>query len=188
MTRKKIERPYWPRFPGLITTLGLLAACAAPAGTMTPAPSPTAAPAEEGNQISILEIGLTFEIPPGWQRQGEDWIWVSVSSSGPDGQRIGVNWKDIKLGQEAEALLLPNNSVMLDRTPGPALTWGTAAIYRLQVMVPGGQGQVEAVEMHVIVRGADKYYDFYASAPSDEELKALEPVLQHTLASAILSD
>ncbi len=51
-------------------------------------------------------------------------------------------------------------------------------------MVPGGQGQIQAVEVHVIVRGTDKYYNFYASAPTAEELAALERVLQHVLASA----
>ena len=144
-------------------------------------------PTEAGNRISIPEIGLTFEIPGGWQRQGHNWIWAPVSPpTGSEGQHIGVSWKEIRPGQEPEALLLPGNAVMLDRTPGPDLTWGMAATYRLQVMVPGGQGQIQAVEMHVIVRGMDKYYDFYASAPAGEELAALEPVLQRMLASASL--
>jgi hypothetical protein len=97
-----------------------------------------------------------------------------------------VNWKDIRPGEEPEAMLLPNNSVMRDRTPGPELAWDRAATYRLQVMVPGGQGQVKAVEIHVIVTGTDKYYDFFASAPTEEQLDALEPVFQHMLASADL--
>lgn len=71
---------------------------------------------------------------------------------------------------------------MLDKTAGPELPWGTPATYRPQVMVPAGQGQIQAVEMHVIVQGTDRYYDFFASAPSEEELDALKPVPQHMLA------
>lgn len=174
--------------------VALLAAACAGGTTASPTPttvltlasgSPVARPTEAGNRISIPQIGLTFEVPAGWQRQGQDWIWAPVSPpAGSEGQHIGVSWKEIRPGQEPEALFLPENAVMLDRTPGPELAWGTAATYRLQVMIPGGQGQIQAVEVHVIVRGTDKYYNFYASAPTAEELAALERVLQHVLASA----
>jgi hypothetical protein len=171
-----------------ILLLAMLAVACGSGGVPAPTPTgPTATPREAGNRISIPEIGLTFEIPGGWQRQGHEWIWAPVSPpASSEGQHIGVSWKEIRRGQEPEALLLPENAVMLDRTPGPEIAWGTVAAYRLQVMVPGGQGQTQAVEMHVVVRGMDKYYDFYASAPAGEQLAALEPVLQHMLASASL--
>jgi hypothetical protein len=192
MSRRMIKRII---LVGVFSVALLAAACRGgiiasrtPTTVLTPTSgSPVATPTEAGNRISIPEIGLTFEIPGGWQRQGHDWIWAPVSPpASSQGQFIGVSWKEIRPGQEPEALLLPENAVMLDRTPGPELAWGTAAPYRLQVMVPGGQGQIQAVEMHVIVRGMDKHYDFYASAPAGEELAALEPVLQHMLASPSL--
>ncbi len=121
--------------------VALLAAACAGGTTASPTPttvltlasgSPVARPTEAGNRISIPQIGLTFEVPAGWQRQGQDWIWAPVSPpAGSEGQHIGVSWKEIRPGQEPEALLLPENAVMLDRTPGPELAWGTAATYRL---------------------------------------------------------
>ncbi len=182
------REPVTPIILVRILLLAMLAVACGSGGVPAPTPTgPTATPTEAGNRISIPEIGLTFEIPGAWQRQGHAWIWAPVSPpTGSEGQHIGVSWKEIRPAQEPEALLLPENAVMLDRTPGPELAWGTAATYRLQVMVPGGQGQIQAVEMHVVVRCTDKYYDFYASAPAGEELAALEPVLQRMLASASL--
>lgn len=171
-----------------ILLLAMLALACGSGGVAAPTPTgPTVTPREAGNRVSMPEIDLSVEIPGGWQRQGDEWIWAPVSPpASSEGQHIGVSWKEIRPGQEPEALLLPENAVMLDRTPGPELAWGTAATYRLQVTVPGGQGQIQAVEMHVIVRGMDKYYDFYASAPAGEELAALEPVLRLMLACASL--
>ena len=54
-------------------------------------------------------------------------------------------------------------------------------------MAPDGEGQVQAVEMHVIIRGTSRLYDVYAGAPDEEQLVALEPVLQDMLASAVIS-
>jgi len=144
-------------------------------------PTATATPMSTGETVHIPEIGLTFEIPAGWQRQGDAWVWTSGQ------QRIGIAWGDITPGQEPEPLFLPEGSVMLDRTPGPELSWGTTATYRLQVSAPDGGGQIQPVEIHVIVRGTSKLYDVYASAPDEEQLAALEPVLQALLASSTLS-
>jgi len=140
----------------------------------------TATPVSTGETVHILEIGLTFEIPAGWQRQGGAWVWTSGQ------QRLGVDWSDITPGQEPEPLFLPQGSVVLDRTPGPDLDWGTAATYRLQAMAPDGGGQVQAVEMHVIIRGTSRLYDVYASAPDEEQLTAVEPALRGLLVSATL--
>jgi putative hemolysin len=144
-------------------------------------PTTTATPTSTGETVHISEIGLTFEIPAGWQQQDGEWVWMSGQ------QRLGVAWSDITPGQEPEPLFLPQGSVMLDRTPGPELSWGTAATYRLQVVVPDGGGQVQAVEIHVIVRGTSRLYDVYAGAPDEEQLAALEPGLQDMLACATIS-
>jgi putative hemolysin len=144
-------------------------------------PTATATPVGTGETVHIPEIGLAFEVPAGWQRQSDAWVWISGQ------QRLGVAWGDITPGQEPEPLFLPEGAVMLDRTPGPELSWGTAATYRLQVLAPDGEWQVQAVEIHVIVRGTSKLYDIYASAPDEEQLAALEPVLQALLVSSTLS-
>jgi putative hemolysin len=144
-------------------------------------PTATATPMSTGEAAYIPEIGLAFQVPASWQRQSDAWVWISGQ------QRLGVAWGNITPGQEPEPLFLPEGSVMLDRTPGPELSWGTAATYRLQVLAPDREGQVQAVEIHVIVRGTSKLYDIYASAPDEEQLAALEPVLQALLVSSTLS-
>lgn len=154
-----------------------------PIETATPTAVPTATPSFK--RVSIPEVGLTLAVPAYWQRQGQEWIWTPVDS---DEQRLGVAWHDITPGQEPESLFLPQGSVMLDRTPGPELSWGTAATYRLHVMLPGGHGQIEAVEVHVIVRSTQKLYDFYVGASNEEQLAPLEPVLQHMLTSLTLAE
>jgi len=144
---------------------------------MTPTPSTT-------ERVSIVDIGLSFDIPKGWERQGQEWAWAPYGDST---QHLGVAWQGIEPGKEPESIL-PQNAVMAGRSDGPALTWGAAATYRLQVMVPGGQGQVKAVEMHVLVRGADTLYDIYASASSEPQLVALQPLLERMVQSVSLAE
>ena len=175
--------------------LMMLVACA---DTSVPSPQPSVAPTETTSQATatpeeansrtfITQPGISFEMPHGWHRPGDDWTWVPASSSNTDGRHIGVKWAEITPGQEVEAALLPWDSLMLDRTPGPELSWGSAATYRLQVMQPGGQGRIQAVQSHVIVRIPGYYCDFFASAATEEALVGLEPTLDGILASVTLS-
>jgi hypothetical protein len=174
----------------------LLVACA---DSPVPSPQPNVAPTETTSQatatpeqasgrISIAEPGISFDMPDGWQRPGDDWTWIPASSSNTDGPHIGVKWAEVTPGQEVEAALLPGDSLMLDRTPGPELTWGSAATYRLQVMLPGGEGRIQAVQRHVIVRVPGYYCDFSASAATEEALVGLESTLDGILASVMLSE
>jgi hypothetical protein len=176
--------------------LMLLVACA---DSPVPSPQPnvaptettsraTATPEQASSRISIAEPGISFDMPDGWRRPGDDWTWVLASSSNIDGPHIGVRWAEVSPGQEVEAALLPGESLMLDRTPGPELSWGSAATYRLQIMLPGGQGRIEAVESHVIVRIPGYYCDFFASAATEEALVELESTLDRILASVMLSE
>lgn len=128
---------------------------------------------------SIPEIGLSFDLPPNWERRGNDWAWVPPSDSTG---YVGVAWREVQAGQEPETIL-PENALMLGRTEGPQYPWGTAATYKLQVMVPGGQGQVQAVQTHVLVRVGQLLCDFYASGATEDELATMESTLQSLLAT-----
>lgn len=75
-------RPYWPRLPGLIVAVSLLSACAAPAGTITPAPTATASARATPVPASSLEplatptpLHVTVDPPPGLVYRTEDGIW-----------------------------------------------------------------------------------------------------------------
>lgn len=139
---------------------------------------PTETPMACG-RVSIPDLGLTFEVPPGWQKQDQGWVWAPGPGSTV---RLGIAWRDVELGQEPESIL-PANAVVLLRSEGPQFPWGVAVTYKLQVMQPAGQGQVRALETHVVVTRRHKRFDFYASASSDEDLDLLEGALQGLLAS-----
>ncbi len=159
-------------------------AAASPAVESQPTPGPAAEPTLASEQVTIDEAGLSILLPQGWERLEGVWAW---SRPGAESQRLGVAWGKWKPGQEPEALLLPKNAVMAGRTEGPEVSWGQAATYRLQVMVEGGQGAVQAAEAHVLVRAGSQLYDLYASGATEEELVALEALLGEMVASAALT-
>ncbi len=81
--------------------------------------------------------------------------------------------------------MLPAQSVVKNRTPGPAeLSWGTAATYLVQVMKPASQGQTQAWERHVLVRYGSRSYDLYSSGKDEGELAAIEPAFLLMLSTA----
>ena len=151
-------------------------------GECGPGAKPTATPVAT-QRISIPEIGLSFNLPASWQRHGNDWAWVPAANSTA---HLGVAWRELQPGQEPESIL-PDNAQMLGRTDGPQFSWGTAATYKLQVMVAGGQGKVQAVETHVLVRLGQLLCDFYASGATEDELATMETTLQPLLASVTWS-
>ena len=54
----------------------------------------------------------------------------------------------------------------------------------------GGQAPVEAVEIHTLIvverEGTRRAYDVYVSAPMQEHLVVLEPLLAHALESLVV--
>jgi putative hemolysin len=147
-------------------------------GECGPGAKPTATPVAT-QTVSVPEIGLSFTLPASWQRRGNDRAWAPLGDSTG---YVGVAWHELQPGQEPESIL-PDNAQMLGRTEGPQFMWGTAATYKLQVMVPGGQGQVQAVQTHVLVRLGQLLCDFSASGATDSELSTIETTLQSLLAS-----
>ncbi len=134
-------------------------------------------------KVSIQDIGLAFELPSSWVRRGDDPVWAP---GGDSTGTVGIVWGQRQPGQEPEAIL-PANAVMKGRTEGPQFDWGTAATYKLEVMVPGGQGQVKAIETHVLVRRGELLCDFYASGATEDELTRMETTLQSLLSTVTWS-
>lgn len=116
--------------------------------------------------VEVPELGLTFSPPAGYTRQGSDWVWVSNSSPST---RVGLVWAAALPGREPESIL-PSGSVMQGRDEGPAVPWGTAATFKLQVMAEGGNGRIKAFEDHVLGRNKEFLLDWFASGADESEL------------------
>jgi hypothetical protein len=138
------------------------------------------------SRIRIAETGLSMEIPGGWLRLEPEWVWIPVEGSS---LHLGVKWADLQPPQEAEAVLLPQPAQVID-SQEIALNWGSGRSFTVEVYAPaaaGGEARapVQSVERHAIVviemNGTRRAFDLYAVAPAQEELTALEPLLQHIL-------
>jgi hypothetical protein len=159
-----------------------------PIPTALPAPTALETVAPVGDPIQIPEAGLTVVQPAGWERLAPDWIWAAPEV---EEQRIGLQWAELAPPAEPEAVLLPANSQILDSQPVD-VPWGQARRVTVEVYgaAEAGQGQapVQAVEIHILVvtslDGQRRGYDFYASAPTAEQLAPLQPVLDAVVQSA----
>lgn len=88
--------------------------------------------------------------------------------------------------------MLPENAIMLERVPFE-LDWTTAYRHKLEVYAAAGEGEGEtppdviSVDYHVLIATAAddgrRVIDFYASAPSVDELAAIEPLLAFMVCS-----
>lgn len=168
--------------------------------TDAPTDAPTTAPEEptpSGDDlayepVTIPEVGLSLEVPVDWLALASEWAWLPEDG---DLRRVGVTWVALEPPQEPEAALLPEGAQIVDSTT-TELAFGTARRFDLEVFgeAPEGgdaQAPVESAQIHVLItvdRGGERTaLDFYASAPNDEALIALEPVLHHMLNSASLA-
>ncbi|MGC9466993.1 MAG: hypothetical protein ACP5HS_00240 [Anaerolineae bacterium] len=158
--------------------------------TAEPAPTETSPPAMVYRRVEIPEAGLSFDMPEGWAQTEQDYVWLPEPG---DKRAVGVAWLTIEPPQEPEAALLPSGSQTLE-SEEVAYAFGSGRRFLLEVYGTteegGEQAPVVAVEMHVLViveQGGDRVaYDFFASAPTREELDSIEPVLEHMLESAAL--
>jgi hypothetical protein len=149
-------------------------------------------------EVEIPEVGLSFEVPEGWQRLEPDWVWA------PDAEgslRLGANWMELEPPMEAEAALLPGHAQVLASEP-VQLIWGSGRSFTVEVYAPtaeegGTQAPVESYEIHTLIvfsaGDVRRAVDLYASAATVEDLDGLRPALQHMLdssgmAAAIQSD
>jgi len=161
-------------------------------------PTPTGQEPLSYQTIKIEEIGLTFEVPDGWQRVDSEWSWAPPGRGAQDIQEllIGVHWASLAPPQEAEAVLLPGPSQIIDSAPID-VGWGSGRSFQLEVYesTPAGEGTKPAIasfETHVLIvvtsNGGRLGFDFYARAQDLEQLSDIEPFLWHMLDSSILEE
>ncbi len=143
------------------------------------------------NPVEIPGLGLTFEVPAGWQRLGDEWMWGPADLTA---SHVGFNWVTLEPPMEPEAALLPQPAQILDSEPVD-LAWSNGRRFTLEVYeeaMPEGETKapVLAFEAHVLLTVGEgeerRAVDFYASASTEAQLATLESTLQHMLASVKL--
>jgi len=140
------------------------------------------------NLTGVRFTDLWVEMPEDWRPGVAGDMWGS-----PDGEsRIGAVWMALEPGTEAEAVLLPSNSQILE-SDAIETPLGPGRQFRLEVYGEAQQGEdakadVIGVHMHVLVvvvdgdqRGA---YDLYATSPTAEALDEVLPALSHMVETA----
>ena len=140
-------------------------------------------------RVRLAEAGLSLDVPVEWG-QIEPGLWAAP---GEDGLRLGVAWVDVRPPQEPEAALLPQPAQVL-HSEAVQLAWGSGRRFVVEIYGEAVQGQgrapVEAVEIHTLIvverDGARRAYDVYVSAPTQEQLVVLEPLLAHALESIVV--
>jgi hypothetical protein len=126
----------------------------------------------EGYQpAGIPELGLSFQVPDGWEQVNGENAW---SPAGVDTPRVGV--------ESAE--------ITPDWMPSSFLPEGATVRSTQSMMLPGGQAMFYTVEnddgtaeSHAIIRSGTTAYDFYARAESLQDLRTIEPVLNDIVGS-----
>jgi hypothetical protein len=150
-------------------------------------------PSSVYENVDVPEIGMTFEVPPAWERLAGELAWASEEEGS---SRVGCEWLTLEPPMELEAALLPKPAQIVASTPID-LGWAEGRRFTLEVYGPSDQGDdtqapVESMETHVLFAvdqgGGRLGVDFYASAPDAEALEALEPALQHMLSTARLRE
>ncbi|MFP4394896.1 MAG: hypothetical protein ACLFTI_06490 [Anaerolineales bacterium] len=144
---------------------------------------------------TIPDIRLRFEMPAAWQHLDSQWAWTPDANGE---MQVGVNWAYLEPPLEMEAALLPQPAQILDSEPlmtsvgeGRAFTLET---YGEAAPSDGNDAKapVQTVETHVLVaveqNGQRLGVDFYASAPTAEQLAELDDVLQALVSSARWAD
>jgi hypothetical protein len=140
--------------------------------------------------VTVAEAGLRIEAPTAWERLVPEYAWTPESGSS---LRMGVSWSVLKPPMEPEAVFLPNHAAIVTSEP-IGLGWAEGRRFTLEVFAPaadGGDGRapVEMVEEHVLVMlDTDEGrlgLDFYASAPSTDELAELAAPFNHLLETAV---
>lgn len=125
--------------------------------------------------VGVPELGLSFEIPEGWEQVSGENAW---SPAGVDVPRVGVESADLTA----------------DWRPSSFLPEGAAVKSSQQVNVGGQQAMLYTVEnsdgtaeTHAIMRSGEKAFDIYARAETLQELRTIEPVLNDIVGSVQLS-
>jgi hypothetical protein len=130
-----------------------------------------------------LGASMVFEIPVGWGRDFADPVFERYRPA--LGSPIAIGIRRVWPPPREETALLPPNSMVTGRAP-IALPWGEGSRYTLNGLAPGGQGNLVAREMHLLVRTAEgAVYQLFAAAPPDAASERIaEQALNHLLNTA----
>jgi hypothetical protein len=174
-----------------------------PSPTMQPSPQTPTVPlppiptVASYQRVAISEVGLSFQVPSGWDRLGSEWAWAPPGTGGQVGRgpAIGVNWDHLDPSEEAEAILLPWPSEVVE-SESVQLSWGDGRRFTLEVFAPTAGGDatrapVISVQTHVLVvvaeGGGRLGFDIYATGETLDQLTQLDPFLEHMLDSSELA-
>lgn len=156
-----------------------------PAGQGTATPAVGAVPPVTGwETMTIPELGLTFDMPQGWQKQGAEWTWAAP---GPGAPRLGIDWQDVTPGWQPDQLL-PPGAVILSREAG--LVGGVLRATRFVIQAPVDQSDPSAMpfQTHLVIQVDTRAYDAFAMARSQKELNELDNLLLHVIGSVTFSN
>lgn len=137
-------------------------------------------------------LGLSLRLPQGWQPVGQEAFW---SPNGDAAEGVGAARVALEPPMEAEAVLLPGPSQVLDSQPATT-PWGAGRRVTIEVygeaQEGAGQGPVLSVETHVLVTrstdGTREVLDIYARAGDKESLDALAEALNMAVETAAWGD
>ncbi|HWQ14759.1 MAG TPA: hypothetical protein VNL77_18315 [Roseiflexaceae bacterium] len=144
------------------------------AATGTEAAGDTAITPGAFQTVTVPELGLSFQVPEGWEQVANENAW---SPAGMDVPRIGVNSADLTA----------------DWTPSSFLPEGATVRSSQQLTLGGTQTMFYTVEntdgtaeTHAIMLSGQKAFDFYVRAESLQDLQTLQPVLNDIVGSVRL--
>lgn len=154
-----------------------------PAASQAPAPPASA---------TIPDIRLRFDAPAAWQRLDPKWVWTPDANGE---MHVGVNWAYLEPPMEMEAVLLPHSAQILAAEPmETAVGEGRAFTLETYGGAPGNdvKAPVQTAETHILVKveraGQRLGVDFYASAPTADQLAELDDALRLLISSAYWAD
>ena len=178
--------------PEATETAELEQATPLPEATETAIPEQETMPTEEPSQwIEMPDIGLSFALPTTWGRQ-EEGVWVEEGHEASSS--VGVRWAELEPPMEAEAVLLPEQSLVLE-SEAVTLAWGDGRTFIVETYATlpeegTDQAAVQSVEKHTIVvacsNGSRLAIDLYATAEDVETLSSIEPILEDVVNSSTL--
>jgi hypothetical protein len=149
------------------------AATATPPPTPEPLPTTPAGPGPvtRWQQVTVDGAAISFEVPETWEAvAGDEWAPDSLSPL-----RLGFRWLDLA---DDVTGVLPAGEVVASQPL--TVTWGEGISVTLQT----GSGW----ERHAVLQVGLRSYDFYTQGVAQAPVEAMQPLLEHVIASVELHD
>jgi hypothetical protein len=141
----------------------------------TPAPLPTTpagpGPVARWQEVTVDGAAIRFQVPATWESvAGDEWAPDTLSPL-----RLGFRWLD---GAEDAAAVLPAGEIVASQPL--TVTWGEGISVTLQTD--------NGWERHAVLQVGLRSYDFYARGAAASSVEAMQPLLEHVVASVELHD